>query len=98
MIGRYETRMERSNPAWQAMVWGASQPDPMAEFGEDAWVCEKCDAWTAPGHLVCALCESEAPKPTCDTCDDTGTVPVFGPLGATYYPPCPECRGPASED
>jgi hypothetical protein len=38
------------------------------------------------------------PLPECDTCDDTGTVEVFGPLGATYYPPCPSCRGPASEE
>jgi hypothetical protein len=117
MIGPYETRMERSNAAWQAMVWGASQPDTYTEClerkeqGSTLQVAEGTDARPASPRGRHAHCPAASqlgsgvpaaggnPAFTeCDTCEDTGTVEVFGPLGATYYPPCPDCRGPASEE
>lgn len=49
-------KKRREIPEGHPDEWFPAELDARAAFGDDAWACERCDAWTPPGRLVCDDC------------------------------------------
>lgn len=37
--------------------------DAYEKYGDDAWLCETCDTYTAPGQMVCDDCRAKPMPP-----------------------------------